>query len=1145
MKNKLISAMLVGMSASMAFSGTAVFAENEPTATETEVTDESTTEEAEEVDISFLDKIPTLTFTNDIFGKDYGTQLTEYITTEDFSQYTTLYDVEKDIADKMAEIMKDENEDIIKAAKYKVATIFEKTYGDDAIEYAKEIRNDIVTMENPDTYTTISALQEGYKALGGTESIPADLIKEEEKVGEEAAAEIAETAEEATEENTEGATEKTEAAESTESAEPQTTEKTTDNSAIIEDTTVTDASAETVTPLVEYCEGIADLETQEGVELIAPTLTWDDSHVSNVSVDLSTVDISTRGVYDIVYSITGVDGLIDNVTRTCTVTENSELTELRTSMNAAVDEISAAKDITESDYVSEWTQAATEAKSKINTAKTQEEMQAIIDEATAKAEEIKAAQQLTVAQAGYVNVLNDAYENLSLDTEVQTTQAKEIVTTATEEIQAAETIDAAATVLSDAQSELMAVANDDESSLETSKQTTIETLKTLKDLIKDKTTITDNVYNALVAKINSCTTSEELDSVTHTGGLVFTDCETIVNDNTKLSTFVSLFTNLKGAAVDSDTTAVIAAIANLGTPSNLETGESRVQDATNAITLSASDFKAYLAKKLGKDVSGDTKADMYTNYATNGGAAITSTPTKEVTPSPTTAPTDNLSQQKTKAKADIKAVVDKQTDENIKAAVSTLADYAYKKIDKATTKDEITEVTDAFNQAIEVILDNSDDNTETTLTAARADAYVKLDKLLSNANSDYVSETMKSDIAAAQSKVLKAETAEECTQIYADAKVAFDSAYLSAMKASYADKLDALLTLYTFANDTDRTSAAEIIAKQKVNIEAATSESAMESCYKLAKTSIESIVNTSNNETDLSAKKIEAIAKINSVVSNPSTEGKNIIAKYTTKINAATSEADISQLVTDCITELTKAEEQVNTDKTKEALAEAKAKAIQELKNAMSSSPSTVETSTYQSYVDKINAATSEDEVKTLLSTGKEALSTAQQQTVTTVSPTAAATVTPSTTAAASETDALETAKKEAKESLQNMLATVPSANKEAATAVYNSYVEKINAATTTSEVEELKNEAISQLKKYGGDENAAKPNSSTSTTLGNSDKVGESATDKIGESGAAGTAGTVKTGDENGTTMAIAGSAFLAAIATAVMTLKKFKKKD
>ena len=180
MKNKIISAMLVGMSATMAVPATAVFAADETessaveevaaetpaveeTAEPTESVDEDASEEvsAQEAEAEmvgyasdeaqkvadtptdFTTKMSSITFSADTFGK-YGEQLTSFVTGEEIDK-SSLYNTEMAVIEKVQKIAIDESTEAVRAMKYAIALVFENTYGEDAFQPGRDIRRAILS----------------------------------------------------------------------------------------------------------------------------------------------------------------------------------------------------------------------------------------------------------------------------------------------------------------------------------------------------------------------------------------------------------------------------------------------------------------------------------------------------------------------------------------------------------------------------------------------------------------------------------------------------------------------------------------------------------------------------------------------------------------------------------------------------------------------------------------------------------------------------------------------------------------------------------------------------------------------------------------------------------------------------------------
>ena len=178
-------------------------------------------------------------------------------------------------------------------------------------------------------------------------------------------------------------------------------------------------------------------------------------------------------------------------------------------------------------------------------------------------------------------------------------------------------------------------------------------------------------------------------------------------------------------------------------------------------------------------------------------------------------------------------------------------------------------------------------------------------------------------------------------------------------------------------------------------------------------------------------------------------------------------------------------------------------------------------------YIDAINNATSADDVNKFVTQADAAMKDAGAT---------------SNGGTNGTTDtALADAKKDAIESLTNMVnnSELSDTQKAAAQQVLQTYIDKINAATTTDEVSKLLEAGKAELSKYGADANKAVPNSETQTTLGSGSGSGDAS--QKGDSTA--TSG-VKTGDNNMGIIAIAGAAIMTALGAAYVSLRKFIKK-
>ena len=411
MKNKVISAMLLGMSATMAVPGTVVMAaedgsestaveetaaevpETEGGASEAEQNDEesqdkqdtdtavqkmidyATDESAKVADTpdDFGPKLSNIVFSDDVFGR-YADSLNEYINGSEVDT-GSIYNCEMDMVDKVAELTKEESAEAIAASKSQVAVTFESVYRDDAFMPGRDIRRALIADSSKDedfaVCGTIAEADTVYISAGGTTAIPTTLFK--------AVSEQPENPDETGATDSPNDTDSVTKDEDQNGADDSTTEETpsdTTNPDTPGDvTTDSDSAEEEKRSLDEYVEGLDDIEIQLGDDLPSPRVSYDDTKVVSVSLDTSKVDKNTIGVYTISYIIKGVDGTTKIVNKQCAVSEDPVLKELRKQMCEKAGEIEKGK-FTEKDFKSKWDEAVKAAKAEINKKKNEEQMQA-------------------------------------------------------------------------------------------------------------------------------------------------------------------------------------------------------------------------------------------------------------------------------------------------------------------------------------------------------------------------------------------------------------------------------------------------------------------------------------------------------------------------------------------------------------------------------------------------------------------------------------------------------------------------------------------------------------------------------------------------------------------------------------------------
>ena len=1201
MKNKIVSAMLVGMSATMAVPGTAVFADDlsfeepavEGVAAETpvenavaaeenlpaddyipeeqpaveEVKEEPTAEELKmamdayatdeaskltDTPSDFTSKLESVKFEKEVFGK-YSDRLNDIMKDASLDK-SSLYNCEMDVISKAEQAASDEEDKTVQSLKYAIAKQFESVFGEDAFKAGRDVRRNILAeagMDKDDEFASsesVSAADDIYKMAGGVTDAPKTLLPEEETEPQKAMYEYVTGMDDITMNAGEEIPEPSVSFDAEHvisvSVDKSTVDKDTagiykivfsikgvdgstmdiEKNCIVQGNagdayqenedgqeaivTKQDPTITTASNLADSVYGMTDLEMQVGESVPVINLTYDETKIASVTTDTSAVNTSAVGTYKIIYRITGVDGTVENVERVCTVSEDSEVVRLREDMCKQIDALGKDK-FTEARYQKKWDETANAAKAQIRKLKTAEEMQAVVDSASKATDDIVAAQQLYIAKQGYLKLLNEYYDSFVFDSDSLKEMADEVMKNTEADINESTTVDEASKALDAGKAELRKIGDQDSSVLSELKDKVREKINKERSSIKDDTSITDNVYNALIARLSASVKAKEIDSVSNTAGRAFAHVRKGLGGD--MSAMLELNKDMKGIAADSDTTETIEQVIGLGTPKDIEEAEYRVSDICKAITSELEDFIKYLLGRAGQIVEGNTKAEAYKAYLkiTNGipdkeleearKAARTeinnavdaiSTSTTEMSQKKETiranalklideattkeevdkalakAKSDievfakeaeaskGLEESKEAAKKKMRSLVNSQTDASVKESISAMLTIAESKLDAAATADEVNSIVTEFEKDAKAVIDAAQKG-NAELAAAKSNALTKLNSLTDGVKSEYITSDMTAIVNNAKAKVEAAQAPDECTKAYEEAKQSFKSAYLISMRTVFGNRIDSLMPS-NLADEAVKKQIQAVIDTQKSNLQQATNEETMTKCYELAKTNVEKLIATANANTGLDAAKTNAIEKLKNSYSNLTDDQKKVLDKY----------------------------------------------------------------------VQAIQAATSEDQINELLTKGNAAME-------------AAGATSNSSGSNTSEPNTLAAAKADAISSLTNMANTAPEANKEEAQKILNDYIAKINAATTTDEVSQLKEAGINALSKYGADSNAAVPNGNTSTTVGSGSSAGDAS-----EKGSVEGTTTVKTGDDNMSMIAAASAAIMAAGAAIFVSLRKFLKK-
>lgn len=862
--------------------------------------------------------------------------------------------------------------------------------------------------------------------------------------------------------------------------------------------------------LSSYVNGIADVEIQVGDEIPNPEVTFDSNYIESVSVDTSKVNKDVMGAYVISYIITGIDGSTQTVERQCNVVENEGLKASRDEMCAKLDEIDGGR-LTEEQFKNEWKEIVDAAKGQINATTDKDEMQKIVDETAGKIDDVIAREQLYTAKTGDTKLIEEHYESLTFATDTLKNLADKALEEAKSNIENATSVDEAASALEAGKDRLSKISEQDATVIDELKSQAKTQMKEAKDAIEDSTSITEMVYEAISTRIENCVTAQEIVSVVNSGNGVFADAAKAVAGD--MNSFSSMFKNMKGISDDGDVTDVIEQIIALGIPSDMEKGEDRTSDVCAALKKSKSDFAEYLAGRAGKEVQGETKSALYKAYTeiTNGDPL-----------------TKDVEKAKEEAKAKVTSLLDaiNTSDKKLSEKKDVVKNEAFKLIDAATTEKEVASALSKAEENINAYAEEVKNAGE--LSTVKDNAKKEIQAVVDSQEDASLRAAVDKLAQDCISKIDSAMSAEEVNNYVATFKKDADNVISTykkdaALATAKTEALSKLSSLESSAKSEYVTSDMKtIISSAKTKIQNATTTDSCNSIYNQAKKDFNNAYLASMRS--VYGKKLDALLTDSKITDDVyMTKAKEVISKQKSNIEQATNENVMEKcynLAKESIASLEQAQNTA-TDLTK-----AKEEAIVKVKGFVTN-PSDAASKIIDKYVNAINQATSVDKVNQLVEECKSTLQNAG--------------IDVNTNGGSSSTASeLEKAKTDAISALTNMVnnSNLSDSQKEAAQKVLNDYVQRINEATSVSDVNTLLEAGKTELSKYGADVNKAVPNASTSTTLGNN------STDAQQKGAEEVPTGKVKTGDNNISILVASGTVLTAAFVAAFVALKKFFKK-
>lgn len=250
-----------------------------------------------------------------------------------------------------------------------------------------------------------------------------------------------------------------------------------------------------------------------------------------------------------------------------------------------------------------------------------------------------------------------------------------------------------------------------------------------------------------------------------------------------------------------------------------------------------------------------------------------------------------LKKDKESAIKELDELGNEQNDSDFKSIVKNIVDNYKKLIDKAETTDSVKELLKNAKTEIEATKKAYD--TDKKLTIAKVEAKEKLDAIAAGKK---ISSKLSEILSEAKMNIDEAKDVTAVNNLFNEAKDSFEEQYIKELRARYVEKINKLLSASQETGSV-LSEIKETVNKAVDNINKATSEEVMESVYENTKTSIERI--ESEAEASLKKKKTNAINELNNATTLTTTEAKKIISSYTNKINSAKDEEEVDRYLTE------------------------------------------------------------------------------------------------------------------------------------------------------------------------------------------------------------------------------------------------------
>lgn len=615
-----------------------------------------------------------------------------------------------------------------------------------------------------------------------------------------------------------------------------------------------------------------------------------------------------------------------------------------------------------------------EVKEKITNASSAEDIEVLSAEASATLESLLAQETIESQRTAAKEALKEFFDGAKFETDELKAVAQEIYDSAMEAIGHADSIEKINDELDSAKEDIQNVIDQKDGVLDTLKENAKKNIDEARDAIQTESQLPDEVVAMAKEQIDAADSAKTIQSIKTVSKEILANMKSALDEKSKTSVSDTI-SSLRGISLNKDDPDLLVYMAEKASAAEYADACTLMEAAVEYVSLSDADFKDVLVDDM-KDVLADAKEDKVEDAQKIFDEAVSSMKdvsrlnTYKVYENAMTElgklkATDEVSAAKKEAEASLDKLVEGITDKTVKAKAEDIVAKAKESLKDAKTVEEINKIVEDAAGKVEKVKKEASDAEK--LEKKKKTYQAKLDNLVKNVTDSELKTTLSKIVDSAKADISNATSEEQMNEILTKAKndIKNTTVEYSKNKALATKKAQLIEKLTSLADGKSLSSEAlSIISQAKTDImDASTSEDAV-SIYN---TAVASFKETYVNDLHTSYKeKLDALAPDASSTLDDTTKAKinDTITKAKENIDKTSSEDAMKQIYD-------QAEKSVSLLKeNSSSLDKVKEDAINELKNYTTLNTESVQ-KVISAYTNKIQSATSEDQVKQYLSDAK------------------------------------------------------------------------------------------------------------------------------------------------------------------------------